>query len=378
MEKLPKILFEMIAGGASPGLLFHEAMNGVPVGVAVLDLDGKIQFANQALCRITGYQAQELAGRELAGLQQGAEAEALRDGLARLRHGLDGPVRLEVRQTRKDGAPLWLQITLSLLRDERGKAHAGLAILEDVTLQHRSEDALHATESMLRRTEKLAAAGRLAASVAHEINNPLEAVGNLLYLALHEEGIPPKPRRYLQMANDELLRVSVIVSQTLGFYRESATPQPVDMAELVNEVLVLYQRKLDMRQIRVTRNMEPAVVEGIPGELRQVIANLLSNAVDEMEPYGVLGIEVRADGDEVRISVSDTGGGIPRAMLERIFEPFFTTKKERGTGLGLWVSKSIVEKHGGRLEVSSSQGAEDHGTSFSVTLPRRAEMRQSA
>jgi signal transduction histidine kinase len=134
--------------------------------------------------------------------------------------------------------------------------------------------------------------------------------------------------------------------------------------------VALYQRKLDARQIRVTRNMQSNVtVNGIPGELRQVVANLLSNALDAMEPYGILSMEVRLQKKEARVSISDTGHGIATPLLEHIFEPFFTTKKDAGTGLGLWVSKGIVEKHHGRLEVSSSREEGSHGTAFLLTLP---------
>jgi signal transduction histidine kinase len=285
---------------------------------------------------------------------------------------------LAARHVREDGATVWVQIGASMLHDEGVEPRAVIAVIEDVTPLHRSEDALHSSESLLRRTEKLAAAGRLAATVAHEINNPLEAVSNLLYLALHEQGVPAVSKRYLRMANEELRRVSSIVSQTLGFYRESGVSQPVELQALVDDVLMLYQRKLDARQIRVTRSMESAVVEGVPGELRQVVANLLSNAIDAMEPYGVLAIELHRHRDEVRLSISDTGHGIATPLLDRIFEPFFTTKKDVGTGLGLWVSKGIVEKHQGRLEVVSSQHEEDHGTAFIMTLPRRAVLRRSA
>jgi signal transduction histidine kinase len=218
----------------------------------------------------------------------------------------------------------------------------------------------------------------LAATVAHEINNPLEAVGNLLYLALQEQGLPVVSKRYLRMANEELRRVSHIVSQTLGFYRESNAPQSIDLCALVNDVVSLYQRKLDSRQIRVVRSMESVTVEGIAGELRQVIANLMSNALDAMEPNGVLAIEVRPQNDEVRLTISDTGHGIATPLLSHIFEPFFTTKKDVGTGLGLWVSKGIVEKHQGRLDVASSQKDEDHGTVFVMTLPRQTALRRSA
>jgi signal transduction histidine kinase len=172
--------------------------------------------------------------------------------------------------------------------------------------------------------------------------------------------------------------VGHIVSQTLGFYRETGAPQPIDLSVLVDDVLSLYERKLDARQIRVTRSMQSVFVEGVAGELRQVVANLLSNALDAMEPYGVLAIEVRTHLDEVRVIVSDTGHGMAQPVLDHIFEPFFTTKKDAGTGLGLWVSKGIVEKHQGRLEVVSSQETEDHGTAFVVTLPRRGVLQLSA
>jgi signal transduction histidine kinase len=281
------------------------------------------------------------------------------------------PYEVEHRMRRADGSYRWVLARAQPLFDVVGEVSHWFGTSTDI---HERK----AAENLLLRTEKLAAAGRLAATVAHEINNPLEAVGNLIYLALHESGLPSVPRGYLRMANDELRRIGHIVSQTLGFYRDAGTPQPIDLAALVNDVLSLYQRKLDARQIRVTRSMESAIVEGVAGELRQVVANLLSNALDAMEPYGVLAIEVRSQRDQVRLSVSDTGHGIATPILEHIFEPFFTTKKDVGTGLGLWVSKGIVEKHQGRLDVMSSQDEEDHGTAFVMTLPRREEMRKSA
>jgi signal transduction histidine kinase len=278
---------------------------------------------------------------------------------------------VEHRMRRADGNYRWVLARAQPLIDALGKVAHWFGASTDI--QDRKS-----AEGLLRRTEKLAAAGRLAASVAHEINNPLEAVGNLLYLALQDQGLPVVSKGYLRMANEELRRVSHIVSQTLSFYRESNVPQSIDLCDLVNDVVSLYQRKLDARQIRVVRSMESVTVEGIAGELRQVIANLMSNALDAMEPNGVLAIEVRPQKDEVRLTISDTGHGIAIAVLSRIFEPFFTTKKDAGTGLGLWVSKEIVEKHQGRLDVASSQQDEDHGTVFVMTLPRQAALRRSA
>jgi PAS domain S-box-containing protein len=486
----------MVADGVSLATLFHDAMETVTVGMVMLDLKGRIQYANGAYREMSGYTGDKLLNRSFVSFEPPDERMETRTQLATLLRGERESLQLERRLIRKSGSTLWVNIRASLLRGGRGNPHGLIAIVEDVTLQHMTQEALrevlaeqlqlieaipqmvwvtgpsgepeyvngrwraftnadprqepfggldlihpedrqrtaeifdnalrtrcpyevehrmrHAdnryrwvltraqplidatggvahwfgtstdiderktAENLLRRTEKLAAAGRLAATVAHEINNPLEAVGNLLYLALNDQGLPAVSRRYLQMANEELRRVGHIVSQTLGFYRESSAPQPIDLSALVNDVLSLYQRKLDARQIRVTRNMESVTVEGIAGELRQVIANLLSNALDAMEPYGVLGMEVREQRDEVRLSISDTGPGISSALLEHIFEPFFTTKKDVGTGLGLWVSKGIVEKHHGRLDVVSSQREEDRGTAFVMTLPRRDTLRRSA
>lgn len=376
---LPTILAGIFAEDASPAALFHDVIDRMSVSVIILDLDGRMQYVNAAFCEMSGYAAAELVGRELAALQPVEEQDAMRAQMAPLLRGEKETLRLSGRHVREGGAVVWVQIGMSLLRNEKGEPRAVIAIAEDVSPLHRSDDALHATESLLRRTEKVAAAGRLAATVAHEINNPLEAVSNLLYLALHEQEVPAASKRYLHMANEELRRVSNIVSQTLSFYRQPGNTQPVELRALVNDVLTLYERKLDARHIMVTRSMEDAVVQGVPGELRQVVANLLSNAIDAMEPYGVLAIELGGQQHhEVRLSIADTGCGIAPSLLDHIFEPFFTTKKDAGTGLGLWVSKGIVEKHQGRLDVMSSQREEDHGTAFIMTLPRRAVLRRSA
>jgi signal transduction histidine kinase len=223
----------------------------------------------------------------------------------------------------------------------------------------------------LRRSEKLAAAGRLAATVAHEINNPLEAVTNLIFLGANAKGLPEEAGGYLEQASEELRRVAHIVSQTLGFYRDSSTPRLTDISVLMRDVLYLYNRKLENRGIRLCRSVDEGVYAMvIAGEIRQVVANLVANAIDAMPSGGVLGAQVYAHPDSVEIAISDTGHGIPPAELESIFEAFYTTKKDTGTGLGLWVSKSIAEKHHGTLTVKSSQQMEDHGTVFTMVLPR--------
>lgn len=210
------------------------------------------------------------------------------------------PYEVEHRMRCVDGSYRWVLARARPLLDARGNVSHWFGTSTDVHERRVAED-------LLRRTEKLAAAGRLAATVAHEINNPLEAVGNLMYLAMHDQSLPPSAARYLQMASEELRRVGHIVSQTLGFYRASSQPQPINLGTLVFDVLGLYQRKLDARQIRVTRHIQENVfVDGIAGELRQVIANLLSNALDAMDSNGVLSVEVRGDEHSAIITLSDT------------------------------------------------------------------------
>lgn len=229
------------------------------------------------------------------------------------------------------------------------------------------------TQAALVKTERLATAGRLAATIAHEINNPLEAVTNLIYLARSApEG---EVRRYLQMVEEELSRIAHITKMTLGFYRESGAPTPVDLGELVREVVALYEAKLRAKNIRVHANIAGSqLILGSKGELRQVIANLVANAVDVLPDGGVIRMVTSDSDGSVQLRVLDNGPGIPPENLTRIFEPFFTTKAELGTGLGLWVSRQIVEKHGGTIAVESTPG----GTCFTISLPSATQLSRAS
>jgi len=258
-------------------------------------------------------------------------------------------------------------------------------IARDISAEKQSEEAV-------RRSEKLATAGRLAASIAHEINNPLEAVVNLLYLARHDS---THAVEYLTQAEQEVGRVARLAQQTLGFVRDASSPASMDPAAIMDEILQLYSRKLQSRQIRVTRRYrDRCEINGYSGELRQLLANLLVNAVDAMADGGTLQVRVVAarnwsngnsnsnNNEGVRITVADNGSGIPRENLRQIFEPFYTTKKDTGTGLGLWVSRGIVQKHGGSIRVRSrSDGSETGrptGTVFSIFIPQRQEISRVA
>jgi PAS domain S-box-containing protein len=256
------------------------------------------------------------------------------------------------------------------IRDGSGRLIGVVLVFRDVTRERKSQE-------LLRKTEKLAAAARLSATVAHEINNPLEAVGNLIYLCKVAPSASPEIVRHLRLAEDELARVAHITRQTLGFYRESNEPEPLDVPALVDSVLRLYSNKLQAKNIHVERQLgECPPMVGVAGELEQVISNLVSNAIDAVAPGGQVRIRLEhqddAGGGAVQFVIEDDGPGIPAENLDRIFEPFFTTKKDVGTGLGLWVTREIVERHGGTICVHSG-GATDAapGASFVIQLPCR-------
>ncbi|HEV2273273.1 MAG TPA: ATP-binding protein [Acidobacteriaceae bacterium] len=241
-------------------------------------------------------------------------------------------------------------------------------------------------QEALRRSEKLAVTGRLAASIAHEINNPLEAVTNLLYL-MRSESLSPQQRRYLDESEQELARVAEITKHTLRFYREPNRPVPIDLVSVLDSVLALYQTRLAAAGVTV-RKQVPArsvVVTASPGELRQIIANIIGNALDAMRGGGQLRLRVSLQAQswnsnplQLRLTIADTGCGIPPELRTRIFEPFVTTKGETGTGLGLWVTEEIVKKNGWSIRLHSSSSPAHSGTAFSILIPLKSEAARAA
>jgi PAS domain S-box-containing protein len=251
----------------------------------------------------------------------------------------------------------------------KGKIVGGVAVNTDVTQTRLQDDAL-------RKSEKLAAVGQLASSIAHEINNPLESITNLLYLIRQSDAMEDV-QQYVKLAQQELARVTEITLQTLRFHKQHSKPVKVDLAELLRTVMSLYTGRTLVRNIDVDLQLMavpvPPVV-ALEGEIRQVVNNLIRNALDAMSDGGRLLIRLHAEQDKrsgeygVRLTVADTGEGIRSDISSRLFEPFQTTKEQTGTGLGLWVSKGIVEKHGGRIRARTRRG-EGHGTVFTVWLP---------
>jgi signal transduction histidine kinase len=238
-----------------------------------------------------------------------------------------------------------------------------------------SETSRLRAEEALRRSEKLAATGRLAASIAHEINNPLEAISNAIYLA---RTCPPEEAPiYLKVADEELARVAQITKRTLGFYRETATPGVIKLSALLDDLLILFNRKLEAKNLTVKKQYRDELeIRGLEGELRQVFANQITNAIYAMPQNGCLTIRIRrskswSNGQcpGTAVSLVDNGSGISSESLPKIFEPFFTTKQDVGNGLGLWITHDIVTRHGGSIRARSNLRPGAGGTIFTTFLP---------
>jgi PAS domain S-box-containing protein len=331
-------------------------------------LQGIVLTWNKAAERMYGYSAQEIIGKPISIL---FPADRLAEGdqvLGGIRRG-ERVEHFETTRVTKDGRLLNVALTISPIRDAHGTITGASTIARDLTQIKMAEQAL-------RNSEKLVVAGRMAATVAHEINGPLEAVANILFL-LDQAELGHTAHEFIGTAQEEVKRIGQITKLTLGFHREGEERKavPLKVAELFDGILILYGYRIQSLGVTIERRYDSAgEVIGDASELRQVFSNLIVNAVDALARKGDrLCIHVHDSvewGDMsrkgVRIVVADNGSGIPREIRYRIFESFFTTKGEKGTGLGLWVSQSLVEKHGGQLRVRSAPGV---GTAFSILLP---------
>lgn len=345
---------------------FRTLADSVPQLAWMAEPNGDIFWYNQRWYEYTGTTPDQMKGW---GWRSVHDPEILPNVLERWRNSIATGRRFEMVLPLRGGDGTFREfLTLAIpVLDPHGKVVRWFGTNTDITEQRRSEEAL-------RRSEKLAATGRLAASIAHEINNPLEAVTNLLYLAKKH---PATAGKYLGMADQELDRIAEITKHTLGFYRDTSIPVRVQISGILDDVLALYNRKLQFKKIAVTQRYDKSTeIVGFPGELRQIFANLVANGIEAMAERGCLTIKASC-GHEwsgtqrqgVRVSLMDNGSGISPERLRKIFEPFYTTKQDVGTGLGLWLTENLVRKHQGTIRVRSRTGSIGTGTVFSIFLP---------
>lgn len=346
--------------------LLDSMLANAPIGFAFFDRRYRFVRVNQFLADMNGFSFALHLGRGVEGILPELAARKLEHCIEAVFVTGEPQRNVELLWESEGRRPRSWLAHLYPVRTEGQTTRWVGAIIVDTTEQKRAEETL-------RRTEKLAAAGRLAASIAHEINNPLEAVTNLLFL-IRQEDLSPSTAHFAEMAQQEVGRVAEITQQTLRFYRQSTLPAMANLREVLDSVLTLHLGRIQTLQVDLRRDYgDDLQLFCFSGEMRQLFANLIGNALDAMTPQGgrlvVRARRVRQNGATgIRISVADTGCGITPEARRHIFEPFFTTKEATGTGLGLWVSEQIIRKHHGTVRVRS-RSSQSTGTVFSVFFP---------
>lgn len=349
-----------------PRLLLAAIIDSSEDAIISKDLYGVITSWNKAAHRMYGYTAEEVVGQSILVLIPDELHPEEDEILRKLRAG-ERLEHFETTRVTKSGERIEVSLTISPIKDHSGRVIGSSKIARDITARKQMERSLI-------QSEKLAAAGRMAATVAHEINNPLEAVLNLIFLARASCPRDGETQSYLETAEKELERVSHIARQTLGFYRDTGKPVEISVDDLLKNVLAVYRSKLNSKSIAVDCRLQAShPLTASRGELLQVFSNIIANAIDALEPGRSLWVQTRQVTEEgaagVHVLIRDEGSGIGADDLSRIFEPFFTTKKQHGTGIGLWVAKQLVEKHGGRIEITSNSEAGKSGTEVRIFLP---------
>jgi PAS domain S-box-containing protein len=328
------------------------------------NLDGTVTSWNAAASRVFGYTAEEMIGQSILKLIPEELHPEEKTFIEKLKSG-QRIEQFETRRITKSGQTLDVSLTLSPVRDAQGKVIGASKILRDISVAKRLE------QSFLQ-AEKLAATGRMAATIAHEINNPLEAVTNLLYL-IRPTISGAEGNQYLATAESELQRVSHIAKQTLGYYREDASATPVSLNDVVQHAVAIYEPRCQASGIKILQSLTSTrKVLLRRGEMMQVVSNLLANSIHALSAGGSIHVDVSDSETQpqgVVFSLRDNGEGIGPEDLPRVFDAFFTTRAMIGTGIGLFVAKQLIEGHGGRIAIESSKDVWEHGTNIHVFLP---------
>lgn len=338
---------------------WQATFDALSEGVAIVDSAGVVQRCNRSMTEIFGMPYGEIEDNPLVDLIQN------RFALTLILHDANTTreVRFENRFFRFSLDPVYSQ----------GKLTGSIFIVAETTKEKLAEEALLISE-------RLAATGRIAHTIAHEINNPLEAITNLVYLLQQSLDQPQTAQQYINSAASELERVSRISKQILSFNRESSSPIKIRIDEIIDDVLALNNRAIAEKNLRVEKDSAYALfVQGFPAQLRQVFSNLIRNAIEASYTGGKIRIKISPsrlginfEEPALRVTIADYGMGIPPENIKRIFEAFFTTKDLKGSGVGLWLSSTIVHEHGGHLQVRSKTRLPQPGTCMSVVLPCRS------
>jgi PAS domain S-box-containing protein len=355
---------------------FRVTLTSLGDGVIATDQNGNVTFLNPIAEDLTGITTASAAGRnilEIFPIFNETTMAPVDNPVAKvIEH--DRPMGLANHTVlrKPDGTLTPIDDSAAPIRDDQGKLIGVVLVFRDISDSRK-------TERVLRNAEKLGAAARLSATVAHEINNPLEAAVNLVYIARIDEHAPESVVKQLTQAEQELERVAHITRQTLGFFRDNNDPEPIELESLVGSVFRLYSNKFVSKKIRVERHFGKCPpIRGVQNEVKQVLSNLISNAADAVAVGGTIIVTLRCVQDSgktnVHMLIEDDGPGVADENKERIFEPFFTTKQDVGTGLGLWVSREIVERHGGSIQLAKRENG-FRGAAFNVifeALPENA------
>ncbi len=355
----------------------RTTLRSIGDGVITCDIEGRVQSLNDTAQELTGWSEREARDQPVElvfPIIDESTREPLENPVVRVtRSNQLARLQNHTILTRRDGSEIYIEDSGSPIRDKHGSLVGVVLVFRDVTLQKKSHEALVANE-------KLAVAGRLAATIAHEIHNPLDSVSNLLFLM---DGVANEQERehFLSLAKQEIARVTQISRAMLSLYRESKAPVEIELKELLDSILLLMESRFTAAGVTVSQNVPPKLcIHGFPAELRQVFTNLLTNASEATNPNGKIVIAAQLlpagfNDDGIRreagvlVTIDDDGPGIPEDVLAHLFEPFYTTKGERGTGLGLWISRGIITKHGGTIDLTSSTDPANHGTTATIFLP---------